>query len=180
MQSYAKLLSWEADGAKNLVERGKRHEKGSADCSADPRYVLVRMIRLEVYVSTESDVVAAYTQIEAVLLVDVILCERVSDAANVCNEANLLADSVRDTGLDSNLPQVSAVLITAYVSVYIRETTVSEEREVTSLGESVTNVGVQNESVSVVICSRNIHAKHWAAVLTVCEANLNSNIELVV
>ena len=98
----------------------------------------------------------------------------------MCNEAYLLAESVRDTWLDSNLPCVSAVVITADVSVYIRETTVSEEREITSLSESVTEVWVQNECVSVAIVTRDVHAQNVITILAVCETNLHSNVVLVV
>ena len=98
----------------------------------------------------------------------------------MCNKAYLLANSVRDAGLDGNLPSVDAVLVATNMTVHVGETAIGEEREVTSLCESVTNVWVQNECVSIVIVARNVKTQHVVAVLTVSIANLHCYIELVV
>mgnify|MGYP006055624609 CR=1 FL=1 len=142
--------------------------------------MIVYIFRLEVYVSTESDVVAAHAKVETVSLGFVVLGERVGDAANVCNKANLLADSVRDTGLDSNLPCVNAVLIATNMTVHVRETAIGKEREVTSLCESVTNIRVQDECVSIVVVARNVETHHVATVLTVSVTNLYCYVKFVI
>ena len=96
------------------------------------------------------------------------------------NKANLLAECVRDTWLDSNLPCVSAVCVAANVTMYIRETTVSEEREVTSLCESVTEVWVQHECVCIVISNRHFNASQVVTVLAMRITNLHGYVKLVI
>ena len=112
--------------------------------------MLVYIFRLEAYVSTERDVVSK-TNAEFVSLSVTNLTEVVTELTNVCNEAHLVAKTVSDTRLETKLPSVTIVFDTAVVDVLVSETTVNEESEVTRLNELVTNVWVEDESVSVCI-----------------------------
>ena len=138
------------------------------------------MFKLEVYVSTESDVVACDAKVETILLSLIVLSKIISNTTKMCNKANLLTECVRDTWLDANLPCVRAVFITTNVTMHISEATVSEEREVTCLSKSVTNVWVQNECVCKIIINRNGNTCQIITSLAVGVTNLRSYIKFVI
>lgn len=105
----------------------------------------------------------------------------------MCYEAHLVSEVVRDTWLEAESPLVGIVINMAVVNHCVRETTVNEESEVTSLSELVTNVRIDSESVAVEI---SIIAQNFVEVLasliiiaiSICVRNTNSqsDVKLVV
>ena len=147
----------------------------------------VYIFRLEAYVSTERDVVSK-TNAELVSLHVANLTEVVTELTNVCNEAHLVADTIRDTWLETKFPSVTIVFNATDVNVLVSETTVNEESEVTRLNELVTNVWVQDKGVFVnvrntidIIAILAVEVQISVTVtIEVSEANASSNVKFVV